>query len=370
MASCLFQHFGPDNIILFVKSCFQFHQNRNLFAIFRRLRQRCNDRRMSTNSIQSLFDCKYTRIFCCLPYKIHNRIKAHIWMMQKYISFSDHLENIFIILKFRNRSRCIFRTLVFIKALHSVNLHQHSQIQRTRNIINVCILNLKLFFKNTQKTFIHLFFRFQANHFTPLTLFQLFLDLNQQIFCFILVNRQICISHNSVWMRTDYIITQKQLTNIVLNDLFQKDHGSLTVLFRRDLYDSRQHRRYLDCCKFQFFGMLFVTFLGDQRTDIQCLVADQWEWSGRIHCHRCQHRIYVIFKIAIHEFCLFHCQVFMFCYKMKAHFFQCRKYRTVKRAVLHTYKLMCLAADFLQLFLRRHACNVFFLIACMYLIFQ
>ena len=133
---------------------------------------------------------------------------------------------------------------------------------------------------------------------------------------------------------------------------------------------SRKYRRHLYSGKINLFFSFFGIFFGKKRSDIQRFITDQRKRSGRIHCHWCQDRIYIIFKIAIHEFCLFHCQVFMFCYKMKAHFFQCRKYRTVKRAVLHTYKLMCLAADFLQLFLRRHTCNVFFLIACMYLIFQ
>ena len=231
MASCLFQHFGPNNIILFVKSCFQFHQNRNLFAIFRRLRQRCNDRRMSTNSIQSLFDCKYTRIFCCLPYKIYNRIKAHIWMMQKYISFSDHLENIFIILKFRYRSRLITWCFILIKTFCSVNLHQHGQIQRSIDGKNICVFDIKFHLQNIQQTFIHLIFHFQTDHLAPLAFLQLLLDLHQQVLCLILVNSQIRITHDPVRMGTYHIITEKQFINISLYDLLQKDHRGVFCFF-------------------------------------------------------------------------------------------------------------------------------------------
>ena len=43
MTACLFQHFCPDNIVFLIKTCFQLDQHRNLFAVFCRLCQRCND---------------------------------------------------------------------------------------------------------------------------------------------------------------------------------------------------------------------------------------------------------------------------------------------------------------------------------------
>ena len=104
MTACLFQFFRPDNVVLLIKTGFQLNQNRHLLAVFRCLCQTANDRRMSTNSIQSLFDCKHTRIFCCLPYKIHNRIKGFVWMMQKNIPFADCGKNV--------TSRCNFRHLL------------------------------------------------------------------------------------------------------------------------------------------------------------------------------------------------------------------------------------------------------------------
>ena len=81
MAACLFQFFRPHNIIFFIKTCFQLYQYGNLFTILCRLRKSCNDRRISADTVQSLLDRQYIRIFCSLTHEIHNRVKTHIWMM-------------------------------------------------------------------------------------------------------------------------------------------------------------------------------------------------------------------------------------------------------------------------------------------------
>ena len=347
MAACFFKHFRPYNVVFLIESCFQFNQHGNLFAIFGSLCERRNYRGMTADTIQSLLDCKYAWILRRLTDKIHNRIKTHIWMMQEYIAFTNHFKNIFVILELRNRCRCIFRALVLIKSVQTVNFHQHSQIQRSRNIINVCIFDLEFFFQNVQQTFIHLFFCFKTNHLAPLAFLELFLNFYQKIFCLILINRKICISHDSVRMCADHIIAQEKFADVSFNNLFEKNYRSLTFLYRRDLDDSRKDGRHLNSCKFQFFCMLFIVFLCNQCTDIQCLITDQRKWSGRIHCHRCQYRINVIFKITVYKFCLFIIQIFVFCHQMKADLFQCRKHRTVERTVLHTYQLMGLCADFL-----------------------
>ena len=290
--------------------------------------------------------------------------------MEEYIPFPDHLKDIFVILKLRNRCWCIFGAFVLVKPLQPIDFHKHSQIQGTTDLVNIVVFDLEFFFQNFQKTFIHFFFCFQADHFSPLPFFQLFLDFYQKIFCLIFVNTQICISHNSVRMCTDNIITQEKFANIPFNNLLQKNHCTLFFSGSRNFHDSWQYGRNLNCCKFQFFCMFLVIFLCNKSTDVQCLITDQGEWSGRIHCHRCQHRIYIILKIAVHKLCLFFRQFLMFCHQMKSCFFQHRKYRSVESIILYTHQFMSLCTDFFQLLFRSHTCNIFFLITCMNLVFQ
>ena len=206
MTACLFQHFCPDDIVFLIKTRFQLYKNRNLLAVFCGLSKCRDDRRISADAIKRLLDGKDSRIFCSLPYKVHHRIKAHIRMMQEHITLPDHLKNIFIILKCRHCCRFVFRFLELIVSVNTINLHQHGQIQRSVDKKDIISMNLKLHFQNIQKPRIHLIFHFQADHLSPLALFQLFLDLNQKILCLILVNRKIRITHDPVRMGTDHII--------------------------------------------------------------------------------------------------------------------------------------------------------------------
>ena len=351
MAACFFQHLRPDNVVLLIKSGLKLYQNRNLLAILCCLCKCRNDRRMSTDTVKRLLDRQDSRILCCLTHKINNRIKTHIWMMKEYIALTDHLKNILVILKLWYRSRRIFRALVLVKAVQSIYLHQHGKIQRSVDTVNIRIPDLKFHLKDIKKTLIHLFFCFQTNDLSPLTFLKLFLDLYQKILCLILIDRKVCITHDTVRMCTYNVIAQEKLSDVAFNDLLQKNQGTVSLLHRRDLHDSRKHRRNLNRRKFQFLCMLLIVFLRDQRTNIQCLIADQWKWSGRIHRHRCQNRIYIILKIPVNEFLLFLIQIFMLRDKMESCLFECRKNRTVKGIVLYLHQFMCLSADLFKLFL-------------------
>ena len=126
--------------------------------------------------------------------------------MEEHITLTDHLENIFVILECGHRCRFILRLLKLIVAIDSINLHQHSKIQRSIDKENIIPVNLKFHFQDIQKSGIHLIFHFQTDDLAPLTFFQLFLDLHQKIFCLILINGKIRITHDPVRMRTDHIV--------------------------------------------------------------------------------------------------------------------------------------------------------------------
>ena len=81
MAACLFQHSRPDNIILFIETGFQFHQNRDLLTVLRRLCQCRYDRRIAADTIQRLLDGQYFRVSRRLTDEIHHRRKALERMM-------------------------------------------------------------------------------------------------------------------------------------------------------------------------------------------------------------------------------------------------------------------------------------------------
>ena len=268
MAACFFKHFCPYNIILFIKPCLQLHKYRYLLAIFCCLRKGCDNRGIAADTVQSLLDSQYIRILCSLAYKINYRIKAHVWMMKENISFTDHLENIFVVLEGWYRSRHMLFRLVLLIAFHTVNFHQHGKIQRTVNIKNILILDLKLCFQDIQQSFICFFFYFHANHFAPLTFLQLFLDLNQQILCSILINGQVCITHDPVRMCTYHVIPQEQLTDIFLDHFFQKDHCCVVFFNGWDLDHSRKHGGNLHSSKYSGFFSFFLVPFGNQCANI------------------------------------------------------------------------------------------------------
>ena len=370
VAACLFKHLRPYNVILLVKTRLQLNQDRNLFSILRRLGKGRYDRRVAADTVQCLFDGKDSGVFRRLADEIHHRVETHIWMMQENIAFPDHLEDIFVSLETGHRGGRIFFRLVLVEPVQSVHLHEHGQIQRTLDAEDILVLDSEFCLEDLQKTFVHLLFRFQTDHLAPLTLFQLLLDLHQKVFRLVLVNGEVRVSHNTVGMGADHVVAEKKLADIPLDDLLQKDYGPGAVFLRRDLDHSRQHGGNLHGGELQDFFSFFPVFLGDKGADIQRLVPDKRERSGRIHGHRRKNRIYVIFKIPVHKFFLFIGKLLMLGNHMEAGFLKSGQERTVIGAVLLPYQFMSLGADLPQLVFRGQPGDIRFLIAGVYLVFQ
>ena len=290
--------------------------------------------------------------------------------MQENIAFPDHLEDIFVSLETGHRGGRIFFRLVLVEPVQSVHLHEHGQIQRTLDAEDILVLDSEFRLEDLQKTFIHLLFRFQTDHLAPLAFFQLLLDLHQKVFRLVLVNGEVRVSHNTVGMGADHVVAEKKLADIPLDDLLQKDYGPGAVFLRRDLDHSRQHGGNLHGGELQDFFSFFPVFLGDKGADIQRLVPDKRERSGRIHGHRRKNRIYVIFKIPVHKFFLFIGKLLMLGNHMEAGFLKSGQERTVIGAVLLPYQFMSLGADLPQLVFRGQSGDIRFLIAGVYLVFQ
>ena len=103
----------------------------------------------------------------------------------------------------------------------------------------------------------------------------------------------------------------------------------MTFFFGRDDHYSRKHGRHLHGGKIYLFFSFFGIFSGKKCSDVQCLVTDQRKWSGRIHCHGCQNRIYIILKIPVYKFLLFLRKCLMLKDHMKSCFFKGRNQRPV-----------------------------------------
>ena len=131
---------------------------------------------------------------------------------------------------------------------------------------------MQLLPEDFQKSVIHAVFHFKADGFSPLTLFQLLLNLLQKVCRFILLNGQIRISHDTEGMCTDNIIVQEQLLFVPFDNLLQENY-LLCPALRRQLYNTVQHGWNLYCCKLQFLLILLMY----QSGNVQCLISDQRE---------------------------------------------------------------------------------------------
>ena len=131
---------------------------------------------MAADAVQRLFDRQHIRIDCRLLYKLNNRIKRHVWMMQKNIAAADLCENILLVVHARHRLRLIRLITVLIHAFYSVQLHQERQIQRPVDPVNIVFFYIKFLLQDLEQLRIHLILDLQADDLAPLALFQLLLD--------------------------------------------------------------------------------------------------------------------------------------------------------------------------------------------------
>ena len=153
-------------------------------------------------------------------------------------------------------------------------------------------------------------------------------------------------------MSTYYIITQEKFVNISFNNLFQQDHCGISILLWRNLHHPWKHRRNLHCSKQKLSCFIFLVefitllLLGDQSADIQCFISDQWKRSGRVHCHRCKYRIYIILKVSVYKCTLCFCKILMGCHQVHSGFLKRRDQRTVQCIILYMNQFMGTDTDF------------------------
>ena len=94
MATGFLQAAGPLDIVLLVEPGHDFDHNRNLFAVFRRLRQGADQRGVAADTVQGLFDRQHLRVFSRSPDKVKHRQKRFVRVVQQNILFTDRFKKI------------------------------------------------------------------------------------------------------------------------------------------------------------------------------------------------------------------------------------------------------------------------------------
>ena len=256
MTACLLQHLSPVNVIFLIKTSLKLHQHGYLFAIVRRLCQRRDDRRISADPVQGLLDSQHLGIPGSTAHKIHHRIKTLVWMVEQDVSPADIGEDIILIHQSRHWLRPIFSRLEVLKAVQTIHFHQKGEIQRAGDREDILAADQQFFLYDLKKALIYVRFDFQTDRFAPLALFELFLNLLQQIHRLLLVNGEIGVAHDAEGMGSDDIVVQEQRRHIPLYNLLQKHHHPLLcpilIDLLRQFHDPLKHRRHLNHGKFHF----------------------------------------------------------------------------------------------------------------------
>ena len=279
-------------------------------------------------------------------------------MVHQNVSLPDLREHIRLLRQFRYRLRFQVPVLLqMVKAIQPVHFHKESQIQRSADGIDIPLLNRQFIPDQLQQSVVDPFLHLQTDDLPPLPLLKLFLDLLQQILRFVLLNRQIRISHDAERVAADDIIVEEQLVHIAFDHFLQQN--DLRPLLRRNRHKAGQDARYLYGGKFQFSPAVLLLH---QRPQIQGFIANQRKRSGGIHRHRRQNRIDVIRKIPVHIGRFLFAQILVMSDNMQPVFQKMRQERTVVYGILLFHKRMRLLIHLRKLFRGGHARNILFLI--------
>ena len=257
MTARFLQLFRPDDIVFLVKSGFQLHKHGNLFPVFRRLLQGRNDGRIAAYPIKGLLDGQHLRIPGRLSDKPYHRLEALVRMMHQDIPLPDLLKHIRVLRQLRhNLGRQITVLLQMVKTFHTVEFHQKSQIQRSADGIDILLRNCQFLPDQSEEAAVNALLHLQTDHLSPLSLFELLLDLLQEILRLLLLNRQIRIPHDAERIGADNIIVQKQLVYVALDHFFQKDQ--LPALLRRNFHQTGKDAWHLHRGKLQLPVSVFL----------------------------------------------------------------------------------------------------------------
>ena len=279
VAACLFQTSCPNNIVLFIKASFQFHQNRYLLTVFRCFRQSCYDGRVTAHTVQGLFNRQNLGVIGSIVYQFHYGVKTFIRVVQKNISLADCFKQILVLRKFRRLLR--FERLVKPRP-HSgktCKFKEASCIQGSIGFVNFHGTYVQVFFQELFNTTVISLVNFQTHRSTTLTFAQRFFYLFQQIVNIVFIHVQIGVTCYPKGNHIQNLTAIKQISAMTGNNIFQENEG--TLCFAGNFCNTVKHGRNL----YQAHAVL--TFVIDKlHCQIQSSICQERERSRSIHRHR------------------------------------------------------------------------------------
>ena len=178
VTACLLQFFGPNDVVLLIKSRLEFHEDCHLLAVLRGARERCDDRGIAADAVQGLLDGEHGRVDRCLRHKIHHRVKGLVGVVHEDIVFADLLKNITACRQFGNRLRfCVSMLPELVETVDPVCLHQESQVDRTVDHVDEVLCKREFLHEELQEPLIDAPLYFETDRLAALPLFELLFDL-------------------------------------------------------------------------------------------------------------------------------------------------------------------------------------------------
>ena len=191
--------------------------------------------------------------------------------MHQDIALPDLRKHIRVLRQLRHRlGRQVTVFLQMIKALHAVQFHQKSEVQRPADGINVLLRDRQLLPDQSEETAVDTLLHLQTDHLSPLSLFKLLLDLLQKVLRLLLLDGQIGVPHDTERIRADNIIVQEKLVYVALDHFLQKYQAP--PLLRGNLHQTGKDAWHLHRGKLH---LPVAVFLRHQSSQIQGLISDQ-----------------------------------------------------------------------------------------------
>ena len=135
------------DVALFVKTRLEFHQTHHLLARLRCPDEGWHDRRISTGAVERLFNRDDVWVLCGLFNEgFHAGGEVFVWVMNKDVTSTDHVEQINGALRGRLQSPLRSRTPGAVEqrgAFQAREFKQRGQVQGTGHVVDVAVFDVQ-----------------------------------------------------------------------------------------------------------------------------------------------------------------------------------------------------------------------------------
>ena len=221
MNTRLTHQFGCSQIVFFVKTCFQFHENRHPFSILCCCNQCINHLRMLCYTILGNHNLTTHGIVYRLVQKMNKMVETMIRIMQQQILTGNPAvhEMRFFQSRQTHGYRLLHRLQVGIRIR---KLSQILQIQMLVPLHQFFLRNRKDIHQKAQKVGRHLAVVHKAGYSPYLAFLYLLLQFLHHILRRYIVYKHIRIARNLTAETTIHLISGKNFLQIILDNIFQK----------------------------------------------------------------------------------------------------------------------------------------------------